>query len=128
MSAKVMTIIEQMKTLTLVEAAELIKQIEKNFGIDASPMKVKFISPNHPSIKPKTEDFNMVDVVLETAPKNKKAAITRAVWNVTGLGLKNAKVLVNSTPSVVKQSVTPEDGLKIKANLESFGAIISLKS
>ncbi|WP_204103034.1 MULTISPECIES: 50S ribosomal protein L7/L12 [Spirulina sp. CCY15215] len=127
MSVKVMTIIEQMKTLTLVEAAELIKQIEKNFGVDASPMKVKFVSLIHQEITAKPDDFTMVDVVLETAPKNKKAAITRAVWNVTGLGLKNAKTLVNSTPSIVKQAVTPEDGLKIKANLESFGAIISLK-
>ena len=127
MSVKVMTIIEQMKTLTLVEAAELIKQIEKNFGVDASPMKVKFVSLIHQEITSKPDDFTMVDVVLETAPKNKKAAITRAVWNVTGLGLKNAKTLVNSTPSIVKQAVTTEDGLKIKANLESFGAIISLK-
>ncbi|MGK7925886.1 MAG: 50S ribosomal protein L7/L12 [Spirulina sp.] len=127
MSGKVMTIIEQMKTLTLVEAAELIKQIEKNFGVDASPMKVKFISPINREFKTEPEDFKMVDVVLETAPANKKAAIIRAVWNVTGLGLKNAKTLVNSTPSIVKQAVTPEDGLKIKQNLESFGAIISLK-
>ncbi|MBP0016478.1 MAG: 50S ribosomal protein L7/L12 [Cyanobacteria bacterium SBLK] len=127
MADKVMTIIEQMKTLTLVEASELVKQIEKNFGVDASPMKVKFIAPIRGSLKTETDAIAMVDVVLETAPKNKKAAITRAVWNVTGLGLNNAKTLVNSAPSIVKQAVTREDGLKIKQNLESFGAIISLK-
>ena len=127
MADKVMTIIEQMKTLTLVEAAELVKQIEKNFGVDASPMKVKFNASIERGLKAEPEAIAMVDVVLETAPKNKKAAITRAVWNVTGLGLNNAKTLVNSAPSIVKQAVTREDGLKIKQNLESFGAIISLK-
>lgn len=127
MANKVMKIIEQIKSLTLVEAAELVKQIEKNFGVDASPMKVKFIAPIEGGLKTESDAIAMVDVVLETAPKNKKAAITRAVWNVTGLGLNNAKTLVNSAPSIVKQAVTREDGLKIKQNLESFGAIISLK-
>ncbi|MEM9539298.1 MAG: ribosomal protein L7/L12 [Cyanobacteria bacterium P01_E01_bin.42] len=127
MVEKVMTIVEQMKTLTLLETAELVKQIEKSFGVKASPMQVRAIAPVVPEVKPKPVEVKMVDVVLETIPLNRKAAIIRAVWNLTGLDLRNAKNLVNSAPSILKSAVLPEEGLKIKENLESFGANIALK-
>ncbi|NEO27411.1 MAG: 50S ribosomal protein L7/L12 [Kamptonema sp. SIO4C4] len=127
MSTKVTNIIEQMKTLTLVEAAELIEAIENNFGVDASPMTVKFTPPTHQDSAYTPPEFTLVNVVLENAPNNKKVAIIKAVWSVTGLGLKHAKGLVKKTPSIVKPSVTLSEAQKIKQHLESYGASVSLQ-
>lgn len=127
MSTKVTKIIDLMKTLTLAEAADLIQQIEENFGVDASSMQVKFTAPNHQEMSLISPAFQFVDVVLEDVPRHKKVAIVKAVWKFTGQDLKHAKKLVRTTPSVVKPSVRLEDAYKIKKHLESYGASVSFK-
>ncbi|WP_017304048.1 ribosomal protein L7/L12 [Spirulina subsalsa] len=140
MSTKVLNIIEQMKTLTLVEAAELFREIEHNFGVDASPLKVKFETPemaetmsnseitSHWTASPSVNNSAQVfDVVLEFIPPNRKTAITKVVWNVTGVGFKQAKLMVKKPPVLLKESISSHDAMNIKKHLESFGAKVSLQ-
>ncbi|MCW6034693.1 ribosomal protein L7/L12 [Spirulina subsalsa FACHB-351] len=150
MSTKVLNIIEQMKTLTLVEAAELFREIEHHFGVEASPLTVKFGSPGMTEKMSAREIYTSemstqeimingiaspaiynsaqaVDVILEFIPPNRKTAITKVVWNVTGVGFKQAKLMVKKPPVVLKESIPSHDAMNIKKYLESFGAKVSLQ-
>ena len=129
MYVKTVEILEQLKSLTLLETAELVKQIEDTFGVDASARKV--IIPPLPAdnsdtpIEPleKTE----FDVVLEEVPSDKKIAILKVVRTLTGLGLKEAKDFVDSAPKVVSSGIALDAAEDIKQQLELAGAIVCLK-
>ena len=131
MTTKIETIIEELKSLTLLEAAELVKQIEETFDVDASvsvgtgvsmmPNAVNSDSANE--VEEKTE-FN---VVLEEFDASKKIAVLKAVRSLTGLGLKEAKELVESAPKVIKENTSKEDAEEIKGKLEEAGAKVSMK-
>jgi large subunit ribosomal protein L7/L12 len=119
MSAKVLSIIEQMKTLTLWEATELIHQIENTFGVSASPV--------HQKIKDRLiETPNLYDVVLEAVPKSKKSAVVRVVWNFAGEGLNHARKLVESTPILIQKDVESQRAFAFKQQLERLGATVTL--
>lgn len=127
MSTKIESILEELKTLTLLEASQLVKQIEETFGVDASSgggMMVMGAAPGagEAAVEEKTE----FDLVLETVPADKKIAILKIVRSVTGLGLKEAKDLVESAPKTVKASLPKGEAEDIKKQLEEAGAKVSL--
>ena len=127
MSEKINQIIEDLKTLTLLEASELVTAIEETFGVDASaatggPVVMTAAGPIE-EVEEKTE----FDVVLEEVPKDKKIAILKIVRGITGLGLKEAKQLVESAPKQIQEGVAKEAGEDAKKQLEAAGAKASLK-
>lgn len=128
MSVKTMEIIDQLKSLTILETSELVKQIEETFGVDASTTRVIPGIPIQPEIligyEPVQTEF---DVVLEEVPADKKIAILKVVRTVTGLALKEAKDFVESAPKVVKEAVELEAAEDIKQQLELAGAKVSLQ-
>ena len=128
MSTKTIEILEELKSLTLLETAELVKQIEATFDVDASVNKVIPILPIiDDSINQDTPEFKTFDVVLEEVPANKKIAILKVVRELTGVGLKEAKDLVESVPQVLKSAIDIDIAEDIKHQLEAVGAKVSLK-
>lgn len=126
MSDKNFSILEQIKSLTLLETAQLVKQIEATFGVDASPRQV-IIKPEKDEPKPPEPAKTEFDVILEEVPVDKKIAVLKVVRTLTGLGLKEAKDFVESTPQVVKEAIALPEAQEIKQHLESVGAKVSLK-
>lgn len=130
MTEKISTLIEELKTLTLLEAAELVKSIEETFNIDASTGGgVMMMSPGPVSTEDNgaTEEKTEFDVSLDEVPKDKKIAILKVVRSVTELGLKEAKEVVENTPRVVKEGVPKVAAEEAKKSLEEAGAIVTLK-
>jgi large subunit ribosomal protein L7/L12 len=126
MSEKTDAILEQLKTLTLMEAADLVKGIEEAFGVDASsgggmmmaaPVAVAAV------VEEKTE----FDIVLDSFPADKKISILKVVRVITGLGLKEAKDLVEAAPKALKEGISKAEAEDIKKQLEEAGAKMILK-
>jgi large subunit ribosomal protein L7/L12 len=128
MSAATDTILEQLKSLSLLEAAELVKQIEEAFGVSAAaPVGVAMATgPAAPAEEAEVKtEFN---VVLEAlADETKKIAVLKVVRAITGLGLKEAKDLVESTPKDVLTGVPQAAADDAKKQLEEAGGKVSLK-
>ncbi len=127
MSIKTVEIIDQLKSLTRVETAELVKQIEVTFGVDASPRPVIQQRIHQTEIYVPEPEKTEFDVVLEEVPADKKIAILKVVRTITGLALKEAKDFVESAPKVVKEAIALEAAEDIKQQLEAVGAKVSLK-
>ena len=129
MSAATDQILEQLKTLSLLEAAELVKQIEEAFGVSAAAPVGGMMMAAAPgaaaaeAVEEKTE----FDVILEEVPADKKIAVLKVVRTITGLGLKEAKDLVESTPKAVKEGTGKDDAEAIKKQLEESGAKVTVK-
>nr|YP_010983226.1 ribosomal protein L14 [Bangia fuscopurpurea]AKE98939.1 50S ribosomal protein L7/L12 [Bangia fuscopurpurea]WOJ51958.1 ribosomal protein L14 [Bangia fuscopurpurea] len=129
MSTKVENILEELKSLNLLEAAELVKQIEETFDVDASAasgsmmMSTPAVAPATSEVEEKTE----FDVVLEEVPAPKKIAVLKVVRSLTGLGLKEAKDLVESAPKVLKEGASKDDADAMKKQLEEAGATVAVK-
>lgn len=125
MSEKIQKMIEEIKELTVLELSDLVKAIEETFGVSAAaPVMVAGggASAGGAQEEEKTE-FN---VVLAN-PGNSKIKVIKVVRELTGLGLKEAKDLVDGAPSTVKENVPKEEADKMKAALEEAGAAIELK-
>ncbi|MGB3495015.1 MAG: 50S ribosomal protein L7/L12 [Elainellaceae cyanobacterium] len=132
MSAKTDEILEQLKTLSLLEASELVKQIEEAFGVDASAsagggmMMMAAPGAAVADAEPEEEKTEF-DVVLEEVPADKKIAILKVVRALTGLGLKEAKDMVEATPKAIKEAVAKDAAEDAKKQLEEAGAKVSVK-
>ncbi len=125
MSDKIAEIVEQIKGLTLVEAAELKTALEEEFGVTAAAPVVMAggaAGGDAPAAEEKTE----FDVIL-AGIGDKKINVIKVVRAHTGLGLKEAKELVDSAPKAVKEGVSKEEAEKVKADLEEAGATVELK-
>ena len=121
---------EELKSLTLMEAAELVKQIEVVFGVDATSVSapnVQMITGNQDTNLKDVEEQTEFTVVLEEVPSVKKIAILKVVRSITGLGLKDAKNLVESCPKMIKENIAKEEADDIKRKLEDVGAKITIK-
>ena len=131
MTSKISGIIQSLKSLTLLEASELVKEIEEAFGVDASSSNTTGLPANHPSPSlstlPSQGEQTEFDISLEAVPATKKIAILKVVRSLTGLGLIEAKKLVESAPVLLKQSVSKDDADDIKKKLEDAGGVISVK-
>lgn len=127
MSEKITQIVEELKTLTLLEASELVSAIEETFGVDASaavggPVVMAAASPVE-EVEEKTE----FDLSLDEVPADKKIAILKVIRGITGLGLKEAKELVESAPKVILEAVTKDAAEDAKKQIEDAGGKVSLK-
>ena len=135
MSAKTDEILEQLKSLSLLEASELVKQIEDAFGVDASAsagggmmvMPPGAMTGGGAAEAEPEEEKTEFDVVLEEFPSDKKIAVLKVVRALTGLGLKEAKEIVESTPKAIKEAVAKEAAEDAKKQLEEAGAKVSVK-
>ena len=118
-------ILEKIESLTLIEAAELVKAMEEKFGVSAAaPVAVAAAAP---AAGAAAEDApTEVNVVLASAGAN-KIAVLKEVRAITGLGLKEAKDLVDAAPKAIKEGVKKEEAEEIKKKLEAAGATIELK-
>jgi large subunit ribosomal protein L7/L12 len=127
MSAATDTILEQLKTLSLLEAAELVKQIEEAFGVSAAaPVGVAAAGPA--AVAEAAEEQTEFSVVLEAlADDSKKIAVLKVVRAITGLGLKEAKDLVESTPKDVLTGVPKAAAEDAKKQIEEAGGKVVLK-
>ncbi|WP_319420874.1 50S ribosomal protein L7/L12 [Pleurocapsa sp. FMAR1] len=126
MSTATDEILEKLKTLSLLEASELVSQIEETFGVSAAASAgVAMAAPA--AAAEAEEEKTEFDVVLEEVPKDKKIAILKVVRTITGLGLKEAKDMVESTPKALKEGVPKEDAEETKKKLEEAGAKVTVK-
>nr|YP_010902562.1 ribosomal protein L12 [Hypnea nidifica]WCH54417.1 ribosomal protein L12 [Hypnea nidifica] len=128
---KINSILEELKSLTLLEAAELVKGIEETFDVDASLASASsmVVMPDTSGgvVSNESDERTEFDVVLEEVPAPKKIPILKVVRSLTGLGLKEAKDLVESAPKVLKESTSKEDAEEVKSKLEEAGAKVSIK-
>jgi len=128
---KIDQIVDSIKNLSLLEAFELVKSLEKTFGIDASAYAraaaPAVAAPAAGGGAPAQEEKTEFDVVLESVPADKKLAILKVVRSVTGLGLKEAKDLVESAPKAIKEKASKADADSIKKQVEEAGGKVSLK-
>ena len=125
--SNVETILESIEKLTLLEAAELVKAMEEKFGVSAAaPVAVAAAAPAAAGAAADDADAE-VSVVLASVPADKKIAVLKEVRTLTGLGLKEAKDLVDAAPKPVKENVKKDEAEAIKKTLEAAGAVVEIK-
>ena len=120
-------ILESIEKLTLLEAAELVKAMEEKFGVSAAaPVAVAAAAPAAGAAAPAEDADAEVTVVLANAGAN-KIAVLKEVRAITGLGLKEAKDLVDAAPKPVKENIKKDEAEAIKKQLEAAGATVEVK-
>ena len=122
--SNVESILESIEKLTLLEAAELVKAMEEKFGVSAAAPVAVAAAPA--AAAPAEEEVSEVSVILTSAGAN-KIAVLKEVRAITGLGLKEAKDLVDGAPKAVKENIKKEDAEAIKKQLEEAGASVEIK-
>ena len=125
MSDKVLKLIEDVKALTVMELSELVKALEEEFGVSAAA-PVAVAAAAAPAAAAAAEEKTEFDVVLAEVGPN-KINVIKVVREITGLGLKEAKDLVDGAPKPVKEGVGKDDAEEIKKKLEEAGAKVELK-
>jgi large subunit ribosomal protein L7/L12 len=115
---------EMLEKMTVLELAELVKALEEKFGVSASA-PVAAAAPAAAAAAPAEEKTSFNVELTEAGPN--KIAVIKVVKNVTGLGLKEAKDLVDGAPKMIKEEMKKEDAEKLKAELEAAGAKVALK-
>ena len=121
---KITAIIEAIKSMTILEVAELVSAIEAEFGVSAAPVAVAggAVAAAAPVEEEKTE----FDVILKEFGA-KKLDVIKVVREITGLGLKDAKDLVEAAPKPIKTGVSKDEAAKLKAEIEATGAVVEIK-
>ena len=120
------SILESIEKLTLLEAAELVKAMEEKFGVSAAaPVAVAAVAAA--PAEAAADEASEVNVILASVPADKKIAVLKEVRAITGLGLKEAKDLVDDAPKAVKEGIKKEDAEAIKKQLEEAGATVEIK-
>ena len=127
MSEKINQIIEDLKTLTLLEASELVTAIEETFGVDASAAAGGAVVMAAAGATEDVEEKTEFDISLDEVPADKKIAVLKVVRGITGLGLKEAKELVESAPKVIQEGIAKETAEDAKKQIEEAGGKVSLK-
>lgn len=123
-SEKVLAMIEEVKALTVLELAELVKALEEEFGVSAAAATVTVAAGG--AAAPAEEEKTEFDVVLAEVG-DAKTAVIKAVKEITGLGLKESKEIVDNAPKAVKTGVSKADAEEMKKKLEDAGAKVELK-
>ena len=129
MSAATEQILDQLKSLTLLEASELVKQIEEAFGVSAAAPAggMMMMAPGAGAAAEELVEKTEFDAILDSVPADKKIAVLKIVREITGLGLKEAKDLVEAAPKAVKEAVTKEAAEDIKKRIEEAGGKVTVK-
>ena len=127
-SEKVTQLVDLVKELTVLELSELVKELEEVFGVSAAaPVAVAAAAPVAAAAAA-AEEKTEFDVVLKAvADESKKLGLIKAVKELTGLGLKEAKEFVTSAPKAVKEGVSKEDAEALKKSLEEAGGVVEIK-
>ena len=123
-SEKIVKFVEEIKTLTVLELADLVKAIEEEFGVSAAAPVM--VAGPAAGAAPAAEEKTEFDVILAEVGAS-KINVIKAVREITGLGLKEAKDLVDNAPKPLKEGASKEDADAIKAKLEEVGAKVELK-
>ena len=119
---KITNILEEIKSLTILELADLVKAVEEEFGVSAAPVAVAGAAAPAAAVEEKTE----FDVILKAAGASKLNVI-KVVREITGLGLKEAKDLVEGAPKTIKEAVSKETAADIAKQLTDAGAEVEVK-
>jgi large subunit ribosomal protein L7/L12 len=134
MSAVVDEVMDKLKSMTLLEASELVKAIEETFDVDASAgggggmmMMAPGAAPAGGADAAAAEEKTEFDFSLESFPADKKIAVLKVVRTITGLGLKEAKELVESAPKVIKEGISKSEAEEFKKQVEEAGGVAELK-
>ena len=122
---KTTAILEEIKALTILELNDLVKALEEEFGVSAAPVAVAGAAVAG-AAAPAAEEKTEFDVILKEFGA-KKLDVIKAVREITGLGLKDAKDLVEGAPKAVKEGVSKEDAEAVKTALEAAGAVVEVK-
>lgn len=125
MSDKIMNLIEEVKGLTVLELSELVHALEDEFGVSASAPVAVAAAPAA-GAAPAAEEKTEFDVILASAGAE-KIKVIKVVREITGLGLKEAKEVVDNAPKAVKEGISKEDAESIKAKLTEVGATVEIK-
>ena len=123
-SEKITNMIEEIKTLTVLELNELVKALEEEFGVSAAAQVA--VVAGAADAAPPAEGKTDASVIIKEVGANKMAVI-KAVKEITGLGLKESKEIVDAAPKAVKENVPYADAEAMKATLEAAGAVVELK-
>lgn len=126
MSEKVTNLIEEVKSLTVLELSELVKALEEEFGVSAAAPVAVAAAPAAGGAAPAAEEKSDFDVVLEEAGAE-KIKVIKVVREITGLGLKEAKDLVDGAPKTIKEAAPKAEADEMKKKLEEVGAKVTLK-
>jgi len=121
-SEKVTNIVEELKTLTVLELSELVHAVEDEFGVSAAAAVAVAAPAEAAAVEEKTE----FDVILKSAGAE-KIKVIKVVREITGLGLKDAKALVDGAPKTLKEAISKDDAEAIKAKLSEVGAEVEIK-
>jgi large subunit ribosomal protein L7/L12 len=124
-SEKITNILEEIKSLTLIELADLVKAVEEEFGVSAAA-PVGVVAAAGAAAAPAAEEKTEFDVVLKSFGA-KKLDVIKAVREITGLGLKEAKEMVEGAPKTVKEGVSKDEAENLKKTLEEAGAEVEVK-
>ena len=124
-SEKITNILEEIKSLTIIELADLVKAVEEEFGVSAAA-PVGVVAAAGAAAAPAAEEKTEFDVVLKSFGA-KKLDVIKAVREITGLGLKEAKEMVEGAPKAVKEGVSKDEAEALKKSLEEAGATVELK-
>ncbi|WP_069651091.1 50S ribosomal protein L7/L12 [Caloranaerobacter ferrireducens] len=125
-SEKVTKLIEEVKSLTVLELSELVKALEEEFGVSAQAPVAMAAMPMGGAAQAAQEEKTEFDVVLSSAG-SQKIKVIKVVRELTGLGLKEAKELVDNAPKTLKEGVSKEEAEELKAKLEEAGASVEIK-
>ncbi|HPE94990.1 MAG TPA: 50S ribosomal protein L7/L12 [Bacillota bacterium] len=125
-SEKINALVEEIKTLTVLEVSELVKELEEVFGVSAAAPVVTTAAPIQGSTTPAEEEKTEFDVILASFG-DKKLDVIKTVRAITGLGLKEAKDLVESAPKAIKEGASKEEAEDIKKQLTEAGATVEIK-
>nr|YP_009032757.1 ribosomal protein L12 [Euglenaformis proxima]AGL12023.1 ribosomal protein L12 [Euglenaformis proxima] len=131
MSTKIDQVIDILKTISLVEASDLIKRIEETFNIDVSmPSNIMMDSAKQIGSKVDeqlVEEKTSFDVSIESVPTTKRITVIKVVRSLTSLGLKEAKDIIESVPKIILEGLSKEKADEAKKLLEDAGAIVAIK-
>ncbi|MFW6730714.1 MAG: 50S ribosomal protein L7/L12 [Synechococcus sp.] len=127
MSAKTDQILESLKTLTLLEASELVKQIEEAFGVSAAASAGAVMMAAPAAAAEAVEEKTEFDVILDSFDAAAKIKVLKAVREATGLGLAEAKTLVESAPTPIKEGIAKEAAEDLKKAIEEVGGKVTIK-
>ena len=124
--ADIKSLVEEIKSLTVLEVSELVKELEETFGVSAAAPVAVAAAPAAGAAAPAAEEKSEFTVELVEAGAN-KIAVIKVVREITGLGLGEAKALVDGAPKAVKENVPTEEAKAIEAKLKEAGATVELK-
>ena len=126
MAASKEQILESISNMTIMEVVDLVKMMEEKFGVTAAAPVAAAVAGGG-AAAPAAEEQTEFTVTMKAYPAEKKVTVIKVIREITGLGLKEAKDLVEGAPSLVKESVSKADSEKIKKQLEDVGATVEVK-